>query len=117
MAYLGPNSEEDIGKDGFQKLFSENDEFERFKNFIEKESYLLTKRFSGSMSFMHHFMVNANVTEEKLRFLIHQGVDMIMENARKENFLQYLLKNCQITRLAENLLMLFKLEPDYFIQF
>ena len=59
------------------------------------------------------FLDSDYVTEEKMRFLIDNEVDMDGVDVRKQNIFESILHSCTNVRDAKTILILSKLEPEY----
>ena len=63
---------------------------------------------------MHFFIESNYFTEEKFKFLIKNGAELMMDNSYAENFIDKILKMSYYSeRLANNALIVFRLAPEY----
>ena len=58
-------------------------------------------------------MLTSHVTEEKLRFLLENGVDLEIQSTRKENFFAKLLRETFFDYHANTIVLIAKLEQEY----
>ena len=59
------------------------------------------------------FLQTDSVTEEKMRFLINNGIDMDGADSRKRNLFENILQSCSNIRDAKTILIFSKLEYEY----